>query len=478
MSDSLATFKDILQLWRTVNDSLINKVDKIAGKGLSEANYTTEEKNKVATVTSGAEPNVQSNWAETDTASDAYILNKPTIDSALSSTSTNALQNKVIYDAISSITGITFKVVSSLPATGDASIIYLVSNGGSGQNIYDEYIWLTNSGSYEKIGSTDIDLTPYAKISDVNTTLSSYAKTSDMNMALSSYAKISDVNTSLSGKANTSHTHAESDVTNLVSDLAGKASSSHTHAQADITGLSDTLATKQGVLTFDTSPTSGSTNPVTSNGIYSALSGKASTSHTHAESDITNLTTDLAAKANKSSLSTVATSGSYADLSSKPTIPTVDSTLSSTSTNAIQNNIVTNALSGKSDTSHTHDNRYYTETEIDTLRKTDGGNYDSDLISASVNLYSMSLTPNSSYFSGTLKYDANSVIGVLTPASSLSVGTSYPIGTLPSGYRPTSAITDKDSAGNTINISTDGAITITPKAAISSGTAINFYSDY
>jgi hypothetical protein len=38
-----------------------------------------------------------------------------------------------------------------------------------------------------------------------------------------------------------SHTHAQSDVTNLVADLAGKAAASHTHAAADIT--SGTLAT-------------------------------------------------------------------------------------------------------------------------------------------------------------------------------------------------------------------------------------------
>jgi hypothetical protein len=43
----------------------------------------------------------------------------------------------------------------------------------------------------------------------------------------------------LSGKANTSHTHAQSDITNLTTDLAGKAASSHTHAPTDITGGSD-----------------------------------------------------------------------------------------------------------------------------------------------------------------------------------------------------------------------------------------------
>ena len=37
--------------------------------------------------------------------------------------------------------------------------------------------------------------------------------------------------------------------------------------------------TKQDKLTFDTTPTSGSTKPVTSGGVYTALSGKAATSH-------------------------------------------------------------------------------------------------------------------------------------------------------------------------------------------------------
>ena len=50
---------------------------------------------------------------------------------------------------------------------------------------------------------------------------------------------------------------------------------------------------------------------------------------------------------NKPSLSTVATSGSYSDLNNKPTIPTVDSTLNSSSTNAIQNKAVTSALNTK-----------------------------------------------------------------------------------------------------------------------------------
>lgn len=56
-----------------------NKVDKVSGKGLSTNDYTTEEKNKLDTVSAGAEANVQSDWNTTDANNDAYIKNKPTI---------------------------------------------------------------------------------------------------------------------------------------------------------------------------------------------------------------------------------------------------------------------------------------------------------------------------------------------------------------------------------------------------------------
>lgn len=55
-----------------------------------------------------------------------------------------------------------------------------------------------------------------------------------------------------------------------------------------------------------------------------------------------------------SDLATVATSGSYNDLTDKPTIPassTVDSELSSTSTNPVQNKVINAALNSKADSS-------------------------------------------------------------------------------------------------------------------------------
>lgn len=46
---------------------------------------------------------------------------------------------------------------------------------------------------------------------------------------------------------------------------------------------------------------------------------------------------------------------------------TIDSALSSSSTNPVQNKIIKSALDNKADSSHTHDDRYYTESEVDTL---------------------------------------------------------------------------------------------------------------
>lgn len=72
-----------------------------------------------------------------------------------------------INNALAGITGITYSVVQSLPATGEAGVIYLVSNSGTNPNIYDEYIYVNNT--FEKIGTTDVDLTNYVEFSDLTT---------------------------------------------------------------------------------------------------------------------------------------------------------------------------------------------------------------------------------------------------------------------------------------------------------------------
>ena len=113
----------------------------------------------------------------------------------------------------------------------------------------------------------------------------------------------------------------------ITSQLNTKANSVHTHTISEIDDLSSLQM-----------------GGYTKSEVDTLLTGKADTSHTHTKSEITDFP----------SLATVATSGDYDDLSNKPTIPIVDSALSSTSTNALQNKVINTELSKKANTSHTH----------------------------------------------------------------------------------------------------------------------------
>ena len=78
-----------------------------------------------------------------------------------------------------------------------------------------------------------------------------------------------------------------------------------------------------------------------------ALGEKANATDIYTQTEINN---KLDAKANSADLATVATSGSYNDLNDKPSIPVVDAALSDTSENPVQNKIVNDAIGKKQDT--------------------------------------------------------------------------------------------------------------------------------
>lgn len=93
--------------------------------------------------------------------------------------STYAIKTEVtqeIAQAVSGIQGFDAQVVEQLPQTGKKGILYLVANSGSGQNVYDEYLWVTDK--FEKLGTREIDLTAYAKKTDLPTKTSQLANDS------------------------------------------------------------------------------------------------------------------------------------------------------------------------------------------------------------------------------------------------------------------------------------------------------------
>lgn len=140
-----------------------------------------------------------------------------------------------LEEKISAIPKFAIQVVETLPASGiSATTIYLLKTSTTETgNLYTEYIYV--GSAWESLGTQTLDLSGYVTTAALNTALAAYAKTTEVTNA---------INTALA---------------NYVTSAT----------------LATELAKKQNALTFDTKPTSGSTNPVTSGGVYSALAGKA-----------------------------------------------------------------------------------------------------------------------------------------------------------------------------------------------------------
>lgn len=188
MSKKYAGETTMLYVLTKIKEMLGQKVSTEEGKGLSSNDFTNELKNKLDGIAAEA--------------------TKVIVDSALSNTSTNAVQNKTvnaalaekapldspiftgtpkaptatagtkdttiattafvtnaIATAVAGISTLSFEVVSTLPESGKTATIYLKSKTGTTNDIYDEYIWVNEK--WELIGSTSVDLTGYMKEADL-----------------------------------------------------------------------------------------------------------------------------------------------------------------------------------------------------------------------------------------------------------------------------------------------------------------------
>lgn len=128
-------------------------VAKSPGMGLSESNFTEEEKGKLSTVEMSAQANKieKINLA----GKELFPVNKIV--------NIDAYTKKEINDLIKKIPNFKIEVVTALPTSNiDDATIYLVRGSGSGENMYDEYIHVNNN--WERLGgqSQSLDLTNYA----------------------------------------------------------------------------------------------------------------------------------------------------------------------------------------------------------------------------------------------------------------------------------------------------------------------------
>lgn len=82
---------------------------------------------------------------------------------------TTAFVSSAISSALADMTGVKFSIVTKLPETGSAGTFYLIAHSHSDDNDgYDEYVWLSDSAKFEKIGNTDVDLSGYVKTTDIS----------------------------------------------------------------------------------------------------------------------------------------------------------------------------------------------------------------------------------------------------------------------------------------------------------------------
>ena len=86
----------------------------------------------------------------------------------------NYVNQTELQDAIAHIEHFHREIVEALPVTGMDNVLYMVRKGGTGGDIYNEYIWvglLNSENGYEFLGTTATDLTDYYKKSQVDAAL-------------------------------------------------------------------------------------------------------------------------------------------------------------------------------------------------------------------------------------------------------------------------------------------------------------------
>lgn len=118
-----------------IDTALQGKVDKVSGKGLSTNDFTTDEKDKLAGIASGAEVNVQSDWNQTDSTADDYIKNKPqnlVQDASYVHTDNNyTTEDKGKVASAVQPGDLGSAAYKDVPATGDASTTQVVMGSDS-----------------------------------------------------------------------------------------------------------------------------------------------------------------------------------------------------------------------------------------------------------------------------------------------------------------------------------------------------------
>lgn len=241
----------------------------------------------------GGGTQVQSNWAETDTTSMAFIQNKPTNVSAFANDANYLTQHQSLADVFADVAYDSANARINFYGKGDTQHTNALAYVDASDFVVDgmvEDVRIEN-------GNLVIDFNTDSGITDISIPLTDIFDPSN-------YYTKTEVDTALSGKANTSSL-ATVATTGAYSDLSGTPTIPAAQVQAD---WNETNSSSMAY--------------------------------------IANKPTIPAAQVN----SDWNASSGVAEILNKPTIPTVDSAITQNSTNAVQSGAVYTALQGKQDT--------------------------------------------------------------------------------------------------------------------------------
>jgi hypothetical protein len=320
---------------------------------------------------------------------------KESIIDNLDSTATDkalfANQGNILKTMIGNLANLRIEVVTKLPSTGEVNVIYLVKKVGKNPDVHDEYIYVENT--WEKIGNTEVDLSNYYTKEQVYSKSEVYTKTEVDNIKNdieSNIPTIPNVETGMTGVGNVI-TSIEVDAINKHKVIATKGTSVYSKAEIDEklfdSGFGDVIAEAPFTTSDRVITSSGAGKTIKDSGIlltnlatkefvnqfepeWNKIANKPSTftpsAHTHTVNQITDFPT-LGALASKDKVD-------ESDLNFNiPEGVVIDSALSATSKNPVQNKVITNTLSSyvkTADLNVTLGN-YYTTNEVYTKEEVD-----------------------------------------------------------------------------------------------------------
>lgn len=94
------------------------------------------------------------------------------LESLAADKSLSANQGRILKEMIANLANLQIEIVDQLPSVGETNIIYLVKKSGSAPDIHDEYVFV--DGKWEKIGNTEIDLSNYYTRAEVDDKLTGF----------------------------------------------------------------------------------------------------------------------------------------------------------------------------------------------------------------------------------------------------------------------------------------------------------------